>query len=132
MLTTRTSSPYFSPNSASAPLAIASSGPIRWVSTAEFCSTTVLARSSTAAISAAVIGRGWEKSNLSRPGSTSEPFGTHVAQKGSLVEPGRLRFDFSHPRPMTAAEIAAVEDVANTVVLQNSAVETHLMGPDEA
>src|SRR6476646_5028069 len=58
--------------------------------------------------------------------------GTHVAQKGSLVEPGRLRFDFSHPRPMTAAEIAAVEDVANTVVLQNSAVETHLMGPDEA
>ena len=58
--------------------------------------------------------------------------GTHVAQKGSLVEPGRPRFDFSHPRPMTAAEIAAVEDLANTVVLQNSAVETHLMGPDEA
>jgi alanyl-tRNA synthetase len=61
-----------------------------------------------------------------------ETLGTHVAQKGSLVEPGRLRFDFSHPRPMTAAEIAAVEDLANTVVLQNSAVETHLMGPDEA
>jgi alanyl-tRNA synthetase len=61
-----------------------------------------------------------------------ETLGTHVAQKGSLVEPGRLRFDFSHPRPMTAAEIAAVEDLANTMVLQNSAVETHLMAPDEA
>src|SRR6476619_4434685 len=58
--------------------------------------------------------------------------GTHVAQKGSLVEPGRLRFDFSHPRPMTQQELRAVEDLANTVVLQNSAVETHLMGPDEA
>ncbi|HEV3242422.1 MAG TPA: alanine--tRNA ligase [Methyloceanibacter sp.] len=61
-----------------------------------------------------------------------ETLGTHVAQKGSLVEPGRLRFDFSHPRPMTPAEISAVEDLANTMVLQNSAVETHLMRPDEA
>jgi alanyl-tRNA synthetase len=61
-----------------------------------------------------------------------EVLGTHVAQKGSLVEPGRLRFDFSQPRPMTQAEIKAVEDLANTMVLQNSAVETHLMGPDEA
>ena len=61
-----------------------------------------------------------------------EVLGLHVAQKGSLVEPGRLRFDFSHPRPMTQAEIKAVEDLANTMVLQNSAVETHLMGPDEA
>jgi alanyl-tRNA synthetase len=61
-----------------------------------------------------------------------EVLGRHVAQKGSLVEPGRLRFDFSHPRPMTQAEIKAVEDLANTMVLQNSAVETHLMRPDEA
>jgi alanyl-tRNA synthetase len=61
-----------------------------------------------------------------------EVLGPHVAQKGSLVEPSRLRFDFSHPRPMTQAEIKAVEDLANTMVLQNSAVETHLMGPDEA
>jgi alanyl-tRNA synthetase len=61
-----------------------------------------------------------------------EVLGLHVAQKGSLVEPGRLRFDFSHPRPMTQAEIEAVEDLANTMMLQNSAVETHLMGPDEA
>src|SRR5262245_10853750 len=61
-----------------------------------------------------------------------EVLGLHVAQKGSLVEPGRLRFDFSHPRPVTQAEIKAVEDLANTMVLQNSAVETHLMRPEEA
>ncbi|HML92606.1 alanine--tRNA ligase [Methyloceanibacter sp.] len=58
--------------------------------------------------------------------------GTHVAQKGSLVEPGRLRFDFSHPKPITADEIKAVEDMANEMILQNGAVETHLMTPDEA
>ena len=58
--------------------------------------------------------------------------GTHVAQKGSLVEPGRLRFDFSHPKPMSADEIKAVEDMANAMILQNSPVETHLMTPDEA
>ena len=58
--------------------------------------------------------------------------GLHVAQKGSLVEPGRLRFDFSHPKPMTADEIAAVEDMANAMILQNAPVETHLMTPDEA
>ncbi|MGI8724799.1 MAG: alanine--tRNA ligase [Methyloceanibacter sp.] len=58
--------------------------------------------------------------------------GPHVAQKGSLVEPGRLRFDFSHQKPMTHAEIRALEDIANTVILQNDAVETHLMAPEEA
>jgi alanyl-tRNA synthetase len=61
-----------------------------------------------------------------------EVLGPHVAQKGSLVEPDRLRFDFSHPKPMTEAEIAAVEDLANAMVLQNGPVETHLMHPDEA
>jgi len=61
-----------------------------------------------------------------------EVLGEHVAQKGSLVEPGRLRFDFSHPRPMTDAELRAVEDLANDVILQNAVVETHLMRPDEA
>jgi alanyl-tRNA synthetase len=58
--------------------------------------------------------------------------GTHVAQKGSLVEPGRLRFDFSHPKPLSMDELKAVEDMANALILQNSAVETHLMTPDEA
>jgi len=58
--------------------------------------------------------------------------GTHVAQKGSLVEPGRLRFDFSHPKPMTHDEIRAVEDLTNAMILQNAAVETHLMTPDAA
>ena len=58
--------------------------------------------------------------------------GAHVAQKGSLVEPGRLRFDFSHQKPMTHDEIRAVEDRVNAMILQNSAVETHLMTPDQA
>ncbi len=58
--------------------------------------------------------------------------GPHVAQKGSLVEPGRLRFDFSHPKPMTHAEIRAVEDLVNAMILQNAPVETHLMTPEAA
>ena len=58
--------------------------------------------------------------------------GDHVAQKGSLVAPDRLRFDFSHPKPMTAQEIEKVEDVANDFVLQNSPVTTRLMALDEA
>ncbi|MBZ9937598.1 alanine--tRNA ligase [Mesorhizobium sp. BR1-1-16] len=58
--------------------------------------------------------------------------GEHVAQKGSLVAPDRLRFDFSHPKPIDAAELAAVEDIANEVVLQDSAVSTRLMERDEA
>jgi alanyl-tRNA synthetase len=58
--------------------------------------------------------------------------GPHVAQKGSLVAPGRLRFDFSHQKPMTAEEIAAVEARANAIVLQNSPVETRLMALEDA
>jgi alanyl-tRNA synthetase len=58
--------------------------------------------------------------------------GQHVAQKGSLVEPGRLRFDFSHTKPMTRDEIAGVEDQVNAMILQNATVETHLMTPDQA
>jgi len=61
-----------------------------------------------------------------------EVLGNHVAQKGSLVEPGRLRFDFSHPKPMTHEEVRAVEDLANALILQNALVETHLMTPDAA
>ncbi|MEJ2376903.1 MAG: alanine--tRNA ligase [Pseudolabrys sp.] len=58
--------------------------------------------------------------------------GDHVAQKGSLVAPDRLRFDFSHPKPMTLAEIEQVEDIANDIVLQNAPVTTRLMAQDDA
>jgi alanyl-tRNA synthetase len=58
--------------------------------------------------------------------------GTHVAQKGSLVSPERLRFDFSHTKPMSAKELKAVEDMANAVLLENTAVVTRLMALDEA
>ena len=58
--------------------------------------------------------------------------GDHVAQKGSLVAPDRLRFDFSHPKPMTAEEIEKVEDIANDFVIQNSPVTTRLMALDDA
>ncbi|MGQ3671229.1 alanine--tRNA ligase [Xanthobacter sp. TB0136] len=58
--------------------------------------------------------------------------GDHVAQKGSLVAPDRLRFDFSHPKPLTAEELAAVEDLANRFVLRNEPVETRVMAVDDA
>lgn len=58
--------------------------------------------------------------------------GDHVAQKGSLVAPDRLRFDFSHPKPMSAEEIEQVEDIANDIVLQNAPVTTRLMAVDDA
>lgn len=58
--------------------------------------------------------------------------GDHVAQKGSLVSPERLRFDISHPKPISDDELAAVETLANDMVVQNSAVVTRLMGVDEA
>ncbi|HTM72329.1 MAG TPA: alanine--tRNA ligase [Pseudolabrys sp.] len=58
--------------------------------------------------------------------------GDHVAQKGSLVAPDRLRFDFSHPKPMSAEEIERVEDIANDIVTQNAPVTTRLMAVDDA
>ena len=58
--------------------------------------------------------------------------GDHVAQKGSLVSPDRLRFDFAHPKPLTRGEIEAVEDIANRVVLENAEVTTRLMSLDDA
>jgi alanyl-tRNA synthetase len=58
--------------------------------------------------------------------------GDHVVQKGSLVAPDRLRFDFAHPKPMAEDEMAAVEDLANAIVLQDAPVETHLMDRDSA
>jgi alanyl-tRNA synthetase len=58
--------------------------------------------------------------------------GDHVAQKGSLVSPERLRFDISHPKPVTAEELTKVEDIVNDIVLQNATVVTRLLGRDEA
>ncbi len=61
-----------------------------------------------------------------------EVLGTHVAQKGSLVAPERLRFDVSHPKPMSAEELKVVEEMANEIILQNSPVATRLMSVDDA
>lgn len=58
--------------------------------------------------------------------------GDHIAQRGSMVAPDRLRFDFVHPKPITAEELARVEDIANDVVLENDEVTTRVMGVDEA
>ncbi|MDE1933859.1 alanine--tRNA ligase [Bradyrhizobium sp.] len=58
--------------------------------------------------------------------------GDHIAQRGSLVAPDRLRFDFVHQKPITREELARVEDIANNVVLENDEVTTRLMGVDEA
>ncbi|HZG31046.1 MAG TPA: alanine--tRNA ligase [Ensifer sp.] len=61
-----------------------------------------------------------------------EVLGTHVAQKGSLVAPERLRFDVSHPKPMSEEELKTVEEMANEIVLQNAPVTTRLMSVDDA
>jgi alanyl-tRNA synthetase len=58
--------------------------------------------------------------------------GDHIAQRGSLVAPDRLRFDFVHQKPITPEELARVEDIANEVVLENDEVTTRLMAVDEA
>jgi len=58
--------------------------------------------------------------------------GTHVAQKGSLNAPDRLRFDISQPRPITAEELAWVETEVNARIRENTEVTTRLMTPDAA
>jgi alanyl-tRNA synthetase len=58
--------------------------------------------------------------------------GTHVAQKGSLNAPDRLRFDVSHHAPMSAEELAWVETEVNARVRENAEVRTRLMTPDAA
>jgi len=61
-----------------------------------------------------------------------EVLGTHVQQKGSLVAPDRLRFDFSHFQPITADELAIIERKVNQQVRANHAAEVHTMGMQEA
>ena len=58
--------------------------------------------------------------------------GTHVTQKGSLVEPSRLRFDFSHMKPISNEEIDKIELFVNSMVSKKTDVKTRLMTPDEA
>jgi len=58
--------------------------------------------------------------------------GEHVTQKGSLVAPERLRFDFSHFKPMSAEEVREIETLVNAEVRRNAAAEVHHMGYNEA
>ncbi|MGI9372416.1 MAG: alanine--tRNA ligase, partial [Hyphomicrobiales bacterium] len=61
-----------------------------------------------------------------------QTLGEHVAQKSSLVGPERLRFDFSHPKPVSMDEIAIIENMSNQVIDQNDSVQTRLMNVDDA
>ncbi|MBV7409889.1 alanine--tRNA ligase [Maritimibacter sp. DP1N21-5] len=61
-----------------------------------------------------------------------EALGDHVAQRGSLNAPDRLRFDFTHQKALTREELAKVENDVNAFIRQNSPVETRIMTPDDA
>ncbi|MEM7290623.1 MAG: alanine--tRNA ligase, partial [Pseudomonadota bacterium] len=61
-----------------------------------------------------------------------QTLGDHVAQKGSLVEPGRLRFDFSHTKAVADEEMVQIEALVNTAICENDEVSTRLMNVDEA
>ena len=58
--------------------------------------------------------------------------GDHIAQRGSLNAPDRLRFDFSHGKPVSAVELGAVQDEVNAMIRQNDTVRTRIMTPDDA
>jgi alanyl-tRNA synthetase len=64
--------------------------------------------------------------------SLRQVLGTHVKQAGSVVEPGRLRFDFTHYAAMDRAEIDEVERLMNDEILKNIGVETNVMALDQA
>ncbi|MEE8118382.1 MAG: alanine--tRNA ligase [Gammaproteobacteria bacterium] len=61
-----------------------------------------------------------------------EVLGKHVSQKGSLVAPDRLRFDFSHPQPVTGDELHAIENMVNTEIRANHAASVSTMAYDDA
>ena len=61
-----------------------------------------------------------------------DALGDHVAQRGSLNAPDRLRFDFSHGKALSAEELAQVEADVNAMIRQNTTVETRIMTPDDA
>jgi len=58
--------------------------------------------------------------------------GEHVTQKGSLVAPDRLRFDFSHYEPVTSEQLQEIEDIVNDEIRRNVAADTNLMSYDDA
>ncbi|MCK9539520.1 alanine--tRNA ligase [Dokdonella sp.] len=61
-----------------------------------------------------------------------EVLGSHVQQKGSLVAPDRLRFDFSHNQPVAPAELRRIEDLVNAQIRRNEVAEVHEMGYQDA
>ncbi len=61
-----------------------------------------------------------------------QTLGEHVTQKGSLVNPERLRFDFSHFEPMTADEISTIESIVNEQIRMNNPVSAQIMSKDDA
>ena len=61
-----------------------------------------------------------------------EVLGSHVQQKGSLVDPDKTRFDFVHTQPMTDAEIRRVENIVNAEILANAETQARVMGIEDA
>ena len=64
--------------------------------------------------------------------SLRQVLGDHISQKGSLVNDKRLRFDFSHQKPIPNDDILEIEKIANYIVMQNNSVETQIMSTDDA